>query len=83
MIYLVQYDRAAAKLVSLQEFGALQARRAEEARLSIELELLSQETAQEVVLLEASNEDELRKTHRRYFERLEQLLDQTRSPRAA
>lgn len=75
MIYLVQYDRTKAKLVKLQEFPAEDQRRAEGARLVVELDLLKANEAQEVVLLEASNEKELRKTHRRYFEKLEQLLE--------
>jgi hypothetical protein len=74
MIYLVQYDRSSAKLVKLQEFPASERVAAEEARLCIEVDLLSSKTTYEVVLLEASNKEELRKTHRRYFERLEQLL---------
>jgi outer membrane PBP1 activator LpoA protein len=80
MIYLVQYDRAQAKLVKLQEFSAADKQRAEETRLFVELELLTSKTAHEVVLLEASNEEELRKTHRRYFERLEQLLEEGSTP---
>ncbi len=80
MIYLVQYDRAQAKLVKLQEFSASDKHRAEETRLFVELELLTSKTAHEVVLLEASNEEELRKTHRRYFERLDQLLEERSMP---
>lgn len=83
MIYLIQYDRATAKLVKLQEFGATQKNQAEETRLSVELELLSAHTPHEVVLLEATNQDELRKTHRRYFERLDQLLSEAPAASAA
>ena len=76
MIYLIQYERKVGELVRVDEFpvGSMQA--AEEARLSVELDLLRQHISHEVVLLEASSEEELRKTHRRYFERLDQLLSE-------
>lgn len=77
MIYLIQYDRSLGQLVRLEEFPSESKGRAEETRLLVELDLLSKKVTQEVVLLEASNEDELRKTHRRYFERLDQLMTET------
>lgn len=76
MIYLIEYDRESGKLLRLDEYASGNQIRAEEDRLTIELDLLRRSVAHEVVLLEASNEDELRKTHRRYFERLEQLMTQ-------
>lgn len=78
MIYLIQYDRSLGQLVRLEAFSSESTDRAEEKRLCVELDLLSKKVTQEVVLLEATNEDELRKTHRRYFERLDQLM--TESP---
>lgn len=77
MIYLIQYDRRLGQLVQLEEFPSDCKDRAEETRLRVELELLSRKIVHEVVLLEASNEDELRKTHRRYFERLDQLMKES------
>jgi hypothetical protein len=77
MIYLIQYDRRSGSLVRLDEYPSEQKHQAEEARLRVELDLLGGKVAHEVVLLEATNEDELRKTHRRYFEGLEQLLEPT------
>lgn len=74
MIYLIEYDRAAGRLVRSQSFSDESRDEAEKLRLSVELELLDRDEAREVVLLEANNEHELRKTHRRYFERLDQLL---------
>jgi ribosome-binding ATPase YchF (GTP1/OBG family) len=74
MIYLIQYDRLAGSLVRLQAFNSNESHEAEESRLSLELALLKATTSHEVVLLEASSELELRKTHRRYFESLEELL---------
>lgn len=77
MIYLIQYDRSLGQIVRLESFPADSKDRAEETRLCVELELLSRKISHEVVLLEASNEDELRKTHRRYFERLDQLMTES------
>jgi hypothetical protein len=74
MIYLIQYDRGAGKLIELEEFPASDKQRAEEARLNMELLLLRSNIFHEVVLLEATNQEELRKTHRRYFERLDQFM---------
>lgn len=81
MIYLIQYDRSLGELVRLEAFPSESKDGAAEKRLCVELDLLSRKVTQEVVLLEAKNEDELRKTHRRYFERLDQLM--TESPSAA
>ena len=78
MIYLIQYDRKQGQLVRVDAFPAESKQGAEEARLRMELQLLGSHVSREVVLLEAKNEEELRKTHRRYFERLDQLL--TESP---
>jgi hypothetical protein len=81
VIYLVQYDRSLGQLIRLDAFPSGSKDRAEETRLSVELDLLSKKVSHEVVLLEVKNEDELRKTHRRYFERLDQLMME--SPAAA
>jgi len=77
MIYLIEYNRKTSKLLRLEEFLPTDRRQAEEKRLRIELKLLRTGLALEVVLLEASSKDELRKTHRRHFERLDQLLTPT------
>lgn len=74
MIYLIEYDRESDKRVRMVRFQHAERRAAEDERLRLELELLSAGISREVVLLEASNEDELRKTHRRYFERLDEFL---------
>ena len=74
MIYLIEYDRESGKLLRLEEFLSTDRRQAEEKRLRVELDLLRTGFSREVVLLEASSQHELRKTHRRYFERLDQLL---------
>jgi hypothetical protein len=74
MIYLIEYDRQAGTLVQVREYGPEARHIADEVRLKVELDLLRANVAHEVVLLEASSQVELRKTHRRYFEKLEQLL---------
>jgi hypothetical protein len=58
----------------LDEYLPGDRQQAEEARLSIELKLLRAKVEREVVLLEAATQKDLRKTHRRYFEGLDQLL---------
>jgi hypothetical protein len=76
MIYLIEYDRQLGKLVNLEKFNSADRTMAEGQRLALELELLSRNVNREVVLLEALSEDDLRKTHRRYFEDLEEGLEE-------
>ena len=73
MIFLIDYDRKAGKIVMFRRFTDEQRKRAEEARLELDLQLNRTRTEREVVLLEAATEGALRRTHRRYFESLEQL----------
>lgn len=73
MIFLIEYDRKAGQLLALEAFEPSAQADAEEKRLEIELENLKNKIIYEVVLLEAPSESELRRTHRRYFENLEQL----------
>jgi hypothetical protein len=76
MIYLIEYDRQLGKLVNLTKFDSKDSIKAEGQRLTLELELLSRKVNREVVLLEALSEDDLRATHRRYFEDLEEGLEE-------
>lgn len=73
MIFLVEYDRARGEIVTLERFADSERRRAEEARLEIEVGLNREEVDREVVILEAESEEALRRTHRRYFENLTEL----------
>jgi low affinity Fe/Cu permease len=68
MIFLIEYDRAAGKLVRMQTFTNSQRGAALEARLAREIALQNQTKKHEVVVLEAASEEDLRATHRRYFE---------------
>ena len=67
MIYLIEYDRGAGKLVKLEQFADADRQRAANARIELEVELNNRGVSHEVVLLEASSEADLHRTHRRYF----------------
>jgi predicted dinucleotide-utilizing enzyme len=74
MIFLIEYDRDRGDIVSIKSFADDERRTAEESRLRMELELNASRTEREVVLLEAASEKALRRTHRRYFENLSELV---------
>ena len=74
MIFLIEYNRSEGKIVTSRDFDDSQRREAEDSRLKIELDLNSKGIDHEVVLLEAASKDALRRTHRRYFEGLRQIL---------
>ncbi len=74
MLFLIEYDRSRGEIVTFKEFEGEEARSAEQARLEMELDLNRRGVEREVVLLEAENEEALRRTHRRYFEDLAQLV---------
>lgn len=73
MIFLIEYNRREGRLVTFERFDDVQRRDAEKLRLEIELDLNRSGIEHEVVLMEASSEEALRRTHRRYFETLSQL----------
>ena len=75
MIFLIEYNRTEGRIVSIRDFDESQRREAEDSRLEIELELNRKGIDHEVVLLEAASEEALRRTHRRYFEGLRQILE--------
>jgi DNA polymerase II large subunit len=75
MIFLIEYNRSEGKIVTSRDFDDSQRREAEDARLKIELDLNSKGVDHEVILLEAASEAALRRTHRRYFEDLRQILE--------
>ena len=74
MLFLIEYDRSQGKLISFQSFADAQKDLAEDLRLQLELELNRDRVEREVVLLQAGSESELRRTHRRYFEDLLELV---------
>lgn len=67
MIFLLEYDRQAGRLVRMDEFEVSKRAEASKARLDLEIELFRMGVNREVVLLEADSEHALRKTHNRYF----------------
>lgn len=73
MIFLLEYDRQAGKLVRLDEFDSSQRGEASKARFDLEIALFKEGVSREVVLLEAGSVDALRKTHNRYFRDLSDL----------
>jgi hypothetical protein len=73
MIFLIEYNRPEGRIVSFQAFDESQRRQAQEARLQLELERNREGIDHEIVLLEATSEEALRKTHGRYFESIEEI----------
>jgi hypothetical protein len=77
MIFLIEYQRSEGRIVTFKVFEDSEQSSAETARLEIELELLHKglDGDHEVVLLQAESEEALRRTHRRYFEALSELVN--------
>ena len=75
MFFVIEYNRKRGSIVTFRKFAESQRREAEDSRLEIELELYRKKIEHEVVLLDAADENALRKTHRRYFEDLRQILE--------
>jgi hypothetical protein len=73
VLFLIEYDRRHGLLTTFKAFDDDARRDADDARLDLELSLSRRGIEREVVLLEAANEDDLRRTHRRYFENLAEL----------
>jgi hypothetical protein len=74
LLFLIEYDRNRGRIVKLKVFEDSERQKAEDYRLDIELAHNRSGIKREVVLLEAATEEGLRRTHRRYFENLEQLV---------
>lgn len=75
MIFLIQYNRKQGRIVRIESFVDADLNQAEELRL--ELDLGQEGIDDEIVLLEAENEEAVRRTHRRYFEDLNELVSGT------
>jgi hypothetical protein len=74
MILLIVYNRPKGEIVTRRVFDEAERAAADDARLEIELDLHRKKIDHEVVLLEASSEEALRRTHRRYFEDVGEIL---------
>jgi hypothetical protein len=77
MIFLIQYDRDRGRIVSMRSFRDSDREHAEKARLALELDVNRTGIVHEVVILEAASEESLRRTHRRYFENVDELARST------
>lgn len=66
MIYLIEYQRSAGRLLRLETFSDDARSAAEQARMKLELAHRA-DSDYEVVLLDAESETALRETHGRYF----------------
>jgi hypothetical protein len=75
MIFLIEYNQSEGRIVTIRNFDDSQLREAEDSRLEIELDLNRNGIDHEVVLMDAASEVDLRRTHRRYFEDLRQILE--------
>lgn len=73
MLFLIEYNRKRGEIVSMTSFEDADKEAAEETRLKLELCLNLIGVKNEIVLLDATTESALRRTHRRYFESLEEL----------
>jgi hypothetical protein len=75
MIFLIEYDRNSGRIVTFQTFDEFEQQKAEDSRLEMELKLNRLGIEHEIVILEAETEEALRRTHRRYFEDLAELVN--------
>jgi hypothetical protein len=77
MIFLIQYNRELGRIITMESFTDSDQKHAQEERLKLELNLAENGVDDEVVILEAKNEEAVRRTHRRYFEDLHELMFHT------
>lgn len=75
MIFLIDYERKAGALRKFKRFQDDQRAEAQRERLDIELSLNGSCVSREVVLLEARDEATIRRSHRRYFESTDEIVD--------
>ena len=80
MIFLIDYERKTGVLRKFKRFRDDQRAEAQRERLDIELSLNGSRESREVVLLEADQEETLRRTHRRYFETTREIVESMLDP---
>ena len=83
MIFLLEYDRKSGKLCTFKQFSDADRVEAQRERLAIELALKRSQEPREVVLLEAADEDTVRRTHKRYFQTTGELVESMMQPEPA
>jgi hypothetical protein len=74
LFFLLVYDRAAAKVESLQQLDPMDITEAFQRRLEFELDAFAQGREVEIVVLEAESEALLHRSHARYFDDLRAVL---------
>lgn len=74
MLFLIEYNRSQGQIVSFRAFSDSERLQAENSRLEMEIKLNRLGIEREIVLMEAATEAALRRTHRRYFEGLAELV---------
>ncbi len=75
MLFLIEYARSEGKVIKLKSFTDSERAEAQKQKFDIELALIRSGIEHEVVLLDALDEDAIRRTHRRYFEDLSQIAE--------
>ena len=74
VVFLIRFDRRKQRILLFKPFDDAQRADAERLRLDLEIEANRSKLDHEVVLLEAQSEEDIRRTHRRYFESLKELV---------
>ena len=77
MIFLIEYDPPTRRLVQFRKFQESDRQAAHDARLELEVALNREGSQHEVVILEAPSEEAVRRTHRRYFKNLDELMSES------
>jgi hypothetical protein len=75
MIFLIDYEPKTGLRREFKTFPDGERAEAQRQRLEIELRLNGERESREVVLLEAADEQALRRTHQRYFQTVEEIVD--------
>jgi hypothetical protein len=75
MIFLIDYEPKTGLRREFKTFPDSERAEAQRQRLEIELGLNGERESREVVLLEAADEQALRRTHQRYFQTAEEIVD--------
>jgi hypothetical protein len=75
MIFLLEYDRCKGKVSKFKSFASSERAQAQRERLDIEVCLHRAGVPHEVVLLEAADEQTLKRTHQRYFKTASEIVE--------
>jgi len=67
MLFLIEFDRSKQQLVTYKKFDKSQLLLVQKERINLELKRLKENVMHEIVILEAKDEEFLRKYYSRYF----------------